>query len=345
MASFLADLLHYVDTPAGTKSICERVRAAAWRWWKAVLAIGTRYPGWLYLSSEDVCLPPVLFSLWKWPRALPLERQLEQRGFLWRVLADTYDLNGDGHVDPIGVVTGSREGEDYGVWAFLTEGRTYRPLLVADAARTLPELDPFGWMIFYKHFKECSEREVVDFGDDGFPELVEVCKAGVRVVSWTGHRFQEWRVKARSFLPRYGPGWETHVRVMPDGRGDHVLDVIFLGRGNPPPPSFRRRYRITPEGPLLVEDTDPAKLHTLDRALKRLYVHGDLLGAWRILRAWWPPLPLNPLTFYVRARTAHAVGQRKQAIWDAYLLTLLYPRTLWAHRLENWARAAKVRIR
>jgi len=336
LVPFLQELLQQVEEPQPVVRVCARVRASARQWERVEQEIGLYYPGWHHLSGGDVCVPPVLFSLETWSREHPIDEQLARRGVGWQLLANTYDLNEDGQVDPIGVVTDRDGGRDYGAWAFLTEGQTYRPLLVADAGWVTPTLNPHIWFEVYQDLRECSNWVVADLNRDGAPEVVAVCRGRVRTASWTGHRFREWMVEARSYNPQYGPGWETRVRVVSDARWGLLLEMDFIGRGDPPPPSFRRRYRFTTDGPFLVEDADPAKSPALSQALEMLYAHRDPRGALRALRTAHPPAASLPLLLYVRARAASLVGERKLAAWDAYLLSILYPRGPWVKRVKRW---------
>ena len=294
------------------------------------------YPGWYHISGEDVCLPPVLFSLQRLSENVRPDSQLKMLGFQWQWLADRYDLNGDGRVDPIGIVMDLTGGRDYGVWAFLTEEEGYVPRLAADAAWTDPTLAPHIWTERYEDVRDCTDRQVADVNQDGFPDVVSVCRGRVRIASWTGHRFREWMVEARSYDPRYGPGWETHIRLVPDDRWGLLLEVKFVGRGEPRPPSFRRRYGFTSDGPLLVEDTDPTKSPALSQALEMIYAQNHPDEALRVLQAARPPTSLLPLLLYTRARAAFLAGERKLAMWNAYLLSILYPRSPWVERTKRW---------
>ena len=151
---------------------------------RAILRTEATYNSW-----GDLCDPRFLFGQWPWMQSVPIVDQLKQRGLNWHSLSESFDLNGDDIIDPIGEITLF----DYRQrWAFLSQADgTYLPFFVDNPypVEAIYIWDKSGYDDFsLRQF----EAELTDVNEDGKLELQYAYSDGevFWISEWIGHRFK-----------------------------------------------------------------------------------------------------------------------------------------------------------
>lgn len=315
-----------------------RDRAAPARAWLGA------HPGWWYLEGDDLCLPPLLFRAWPWPRRAPLAELLARRAFRWRPLLTAYDFNGDGLPDPVGVVTGpceanACEAAQGALWAFLSDGDEYRPTLVANGLPAESLLIPLRWPNIYEYATTCGDYQVADLNNDGHPEVVAACEQRVYVWTWNGNRFRPLPVATVTQEGGRFRFWTVRVAIAQDRRGTPLLEIRFFAEPGDARPTFFRRYRMTAGELELVASTAPPPPPDLGQAMEALFVRRAPGAALRILRAYRPDEVNEFHRSAYRHMALYLAGLAYEYRGDRWLAALVYrlladmaPNTPWAER-------------
>ncbi len=321
-----------------------RDRPAPARAWLAA------HPGWWHLEGDDLCLPPRLFRVWRWPRHTPLADQLARRAFRWRPLLTDHDLNDDGLPDPVGVVTGPCEAEACGgakgaLWAFVSQGDEYRPLLVAEGLPPESMLVPLRWPDTYEYATTCGAYQVADLDEDGHPEVVAACEQRVYVWRWNGTRFRAFPVATVTFDGRSFRFWTSEVTVVRKVDGPPLLEVQFFAEPDDATPAFLRRYRLAGDELELVASTEPPSPPDLGAAIEALFGRHAPDEALRHLRAFRPEAAnesyrpvYRHMALYLYGLACEYRGRRECAALAYSSLQALAPDTPWAARAARHLR-------